>query len=600
MVNIKKISTVFIKKITFKTKLIFFFSLFVIISVFFTYMVSNNVFLNIIIQLLDNFSIETVQNKVNLLDMNLKQYDMLLRDIIANQEIQKVMLLERNDTYENAVFYNKFNSTSSNIAIQLQTSDLRSILLRSKYNIYNSPTGVVYTGSSKNNSGIEEYDNTLYKLIRLNDGRITFLNTEDYQFSINKFYRCFAMGRLFKETNGNEIGYTIAFINYDFFNNIFDGTSLSRNSTLCIFSGDKKIVYSQSNNTDNINFLQDNFGELPRGKNSLIVRNNGTPFLVTYYTSGYSNWTLVYMVPISELFGGIQFNRNFSILFCILFIVLSIMVAVYISASMTKPIKGLMRTMRGISSGDMSLRADIHGGMEIKELCIHFNRMIEEINSLIRENDKKQKALVKTELTMLQAQINPHFLYNTLNSIRWISIINKQDQIKNLIDSLSNLIMNTFRNTDVLISIEDELSILESYICLMKVRYSNFNVKVDIEDNDRKLKILKFILQPFIENSIIYGFNKIDYIGMIKISFKNENGALHIAIADSGTGISDEVRLKIAQQKDEGNSLFNSIGISNVNKRIQLHYGSNYGVEICNNEPTGIIIRIVLPLVEGY
>jgi two-component system sensor histidine kinase YesM len=132
----------------------------------------------------------------------------------------------------------------------------------------------------------------------------------------------------------------------------------------------------------------------------------------------------------------------------------------------------------------------------------------------------------------------------------------------------------------------------------MKVRYTHFNIVIDIDEKIRCLKILKFILQPFIENSIIHGFSNIDYLGEIKLNFIKNGSMLHISIADNGAGKPDEIRSRMVQKNEEESSNFSNIGIHNVNKRIQLHYGDIYGLEIRANEPRGVLIRINLPIIE--
>jgi sensor histidine kinase YesM len=585
-------------KIPLERKLIIVLSFFIIVSVLFTYLLSNYVFMNIITSLLDSFSVETMQNKTNLLDTNIKQYDLLLRDIMVNQAVRDGLNLKETGTYENAQFADRFASIYSSIAIQLQTSDLFCLLLKSHIDTYYSPrANMLYAGTATNGANIAQYTNALYQLIQANQGKITFLPTDDYLFTPNQPRKMFAIGRLIKEFDGRENGYIIAFIDYDFFDKVLADSSTMQNETFAIFDPSGDIIYSRSNSSADVRYLQRYVGTLPREAHSRLMTYNQALYLVTYYTSSYSGWTLVNMVPMSELYRGMQVNRYLVIVFSILFIILSIIVAIYITFSITHPIKRLIYVMRGISAGDMSLRAEIDEGPEMRELGSYFNAMVEELNQLIAENEQKQKALVKTELSMLQAQINPHFLYNTLNSIRWISIINKQDQIKNMVDSLAKLIMNTFRKSDSEINIEDELNILDSYINLMKVRYTQFNVIVKMEGDIGHLKILKFILQPFIENSILYGFSDIDYLGEIQISFARQDAMLHIDIADNGKGRPEDIFARLAQKKEEY-SQFNNIGIPNVEKRIQLHYGDRYGLEVLANEPCGVLIRIKLPLIE--
>ena len=592
-------SYIFLKKLPLKMRLIFFFSFFIITSVFFVYRLSGNVYLNIITSILDNFRVDMLSSKSSLIDAKLKQYDILSLDLLSNGEVYDILALKENDTYENVTYHKKFSMISSSLAIQLQTSYLNTLVLRSKYDKYFSPSAHAFTGSRKDDTSIDRYDNKLYEQVKKNAGRITFLNTDKYIFEFSTEEKCFGMGRIIQDIGKNELGYVIMFIKYDFFKDVFASPLYGNNSAaLCIFNRDGAVIYSQAADGENVTYLQALFEGLPKDKMSLVVKDgNGIPRLVTYYTSPYTGWTIVDMVSMPYLLGSIQLNERFTVLFCLLFVVIAMGVAIYISSSISNPIRSLIGTMNRISNNNFSLRTEVYEGFEIQELCIHFNNMIEKINLLMKETEMKQKSLVKMELSMLQAQINPHFLYNTLNSIRWISIINKQNQIKNLIDSLSRLIMNSFRMPDELITIEDELSILESYVYIMKVRYSNFNIQIEIDDALLHYKILKLTLQPLIENSITHGFNLIEYTGLISIRFEKHADYLIIRVADNGSGIPADVKMKIERQSTEANSGFSRLGISNVNRRIKLHYGSNYGIKIIDNEPVGTIIEITYPLI---
>jgi two-component system sensor histidine kinase YesM len=423
------------------------------------------------------------------------------------------------------------------------------------------------------------------------------LDTDNYQFSRGITDNCFAVGRLVKQYDGAELGSIIIFIKSQIFDDVLNITPSDENSSLYIVSQDGAMIYSHQNSAKALSVLNENYANLPAGRNSEVISEKGSSYLITYYTSAYSGWTMVNITPISYLLNGFVVNRNLTFLFCLLFILIAVIVAIYISGSITEPVKQIMLAMRGVSSGNMSLRIRTSGGREIKELGDHFNSMIEKIGLLMEENNAKQRGIAKAEISMLQAQINPHFLYNTLNSIRWLCIFNKQDQIKNMIDNLSRLIMHTYKESDALIPLSDEVIILNCYVNLMKVRYTNFDFNIVGIEDFLQFKVLKFTIQPFIENAIIHGFNGIDYEGRIEIQFKEQDRRLIVTVLDNGTGIPDEKKRIIQQLDGDKSSKFSSIGVENVIRRIQMNYGSDYGVTISDNNPTGTRIEIILPLI---
>jgi two-component system sensor histidine kinase YesM len=575
--------------------LMLFFSLSVIITITYAYFLTRTVNLRVITNLVTNYNIETLINKSSLLDTKLEQYDLLLNEITTNQEYRDILQIQDPDSYQSAVAVGKFGNDTANIAIQLQTEYLCSIVLRSPYQAFFSPTDTQYLGNTKNGTDIGDYANSLYKQLERNQGRLTFIKTDDYRFNLNKDYQCFVMGRMINRLDSKELGYAMLFIKYDFFKNVLDDLSTDNNSSLCILDANNDVMYSYRESDTDIRNLQALFGDLPGNGNYKIIKDaQGRSTLVSYYRSSYTGWTILKSTPLSSVLNGIQMNNTLTVLFCMIFVILAIILANYISATISKPIKNIIGTMRGISAGDMSLRAKTYESSEVRELGLHFNNMLGKINKLIEENDEKQREMIQIELSMLQMQINPHFLYNTLSSVRWISMMNKQDQITKIIESLSKLIMNTYKKIGTTITVEEELSIVEDYVAIMKIRYSNFNLKVDCSAELLSYRIPKLLLQPFIENAIIHGFSKINVMGQIQISFKKDKDALLIRIADNGTGMDETMKKTILEQNVNDDSGFNGIGIGNVNRRIKLHYGDAYGISILDNEPNGTIIEIRL------
>jgi two-component system, sensor histidine kinase YesM len=596
----KTVLGLFRDKLSLKTILILSFSVFILISVIFVYAITSWIYWRVDTKLLGDFSVETLAKNSNLLDFNLKQFDQMSQEIIANPNVIKMLTMEESNSYENARNFGEFNNDLSVIALRIQTPYLLNSTLRSKYNVYYTPSNVSFIGTEKDDTSIADYENAFYRQINANAGKVTFFKTDEYLFGVNDKEKSFAMGRLVNNLDGTKLGYMIIFIKYQLFDDLFNSASSSygKNSNLGIFTHEGSVIYSNSDNTTDINTLESQYMKLPKGQNAKIIMYHGSAYLLSSYTSAYSGWTLINMTPMSYLTGWININRNLIIIFCAFFIVFSMVIAVYISGGITKPVKELIFTMRGISSGNLGLRAKIYKGSEMGELSCHFNSMIDKINMLIEENDMKQKDIIKAELSMLQAQINPHFLYNTLNSIRWLCIINKQEQIKGMIDNLSKLILNTFNKTDFAIPIRDELDILDCYVTLMKVRYSEFGFEVRIDEELKDYQILRFILQPFIENSILHGFSNIRYMGQIMVDFCRCSDCLKVTIADNGKGIPDDMKRKIILDGGDVLSRSKNIGIINVINRIRLNYGNGCNLKIYDNTPCGTVVEITLPLIR--
>ena len=191
-------------------------------------------------------------------------------------------------------------------------------------------------------------------------------------------------------------------------------------------------------------------------------------------------------------------------------------------------------------------------------------------------------------------QIGPHFLYNTLNSIKWLAVLNKQDIIRQMIEAVMK-IMNgvTYESTKDMITIEHELKLLDSYIYIQKVRFMKFKVYYDVPEEVLDYKIDRFILQPFVENSILHGIRDLQERGEIRIVIRlYKEKSLYVDIYDNGKGIEENKNINLTRDRRD------SIGIKNVRERIYLHYGNDYGVVVKNNPDKGVHVRLCLPAIR--
>lgn len=190
----------------------------------------------------------------------------------------------------------------------------------------------------------------------------------------------------------------------------------------------------------------------------------------------------------------------------------------------------------------------------------------------------------------LQSQINPHFLVNTLGSMRFMAMVAKFDSIKNMAEALINILSTSFRQAASLYTINEELEMLESYIYLMKIRYAeNFLVEYRIDDNCRRCLIPRLVLQPIVENCIVHGFEDSEDIGHILVEADRSEDAVVITISDDGQGMSPERLAEV---------LSASIGISNVQKRVRLNFGELYGVRIESKPGAGTRVTLTIPATD--
>ena len=221
--------------------------------------------------------------------------------------------------------------------------------------------------------------------------------------------------------------------------------------------------------------------------------------------------------------------------------------------------------------------------------------MAGDIQYLLDVKIQKEREMRVTEIKMLQSQINPHFLYNTLNTIKWMATIQGSEGIKEIAVCLGRILKSALDNTQDKISIREELGIINDYIRIQSLKYKekiHFSIEVQ-DDSLLEYSIIKFILQPVIENAIFHGIEPKEGIGRIEMSIRKENERIYIEVCDNGVGISEEKLGTILKRTDDGNnSMSDGIALNNINKRIKLVYGENYGLTLASE--LGFYTRVIM------
>ncbi|MDZ7542369.1 sensor histidine kinase, partial [Clostridium perfringens] len=236
---------------------------------------------------------------------------------------------------------------------------------------------------------------------------------------------------------------------------------------------------------------------------------------------------------------------------------------------------------------------------EIKELNINYNKMINNIKELMIERDLKEKERSKQEIKVLQAQNNPHFIYNTLNVIKLMATISKIDNIRSVTDSFMKLLALTFKSDSSFITIREELQYITSYSEIMRVRFGdNFNLIMDFDEGLQDLYIIKLVLQPIVENSIVHGLNELEGSKDIIIKGYLKEDKLIIEVIDNGVGMYEEDITKVFENHNKSKTSLNGIGIKNTEKRIKLNCGDEYGIKIDSKKNKFTRVTLILPTIK--
>jgi two-component system sensor histidine kinase YesM len=301
-------------------------------------------------------------------------------------------------------------------------------------------------------------------------------------------------------------------------------------------------------------------------------------------------WYLVESVSLQSAMLPLRKIEFFLIGFGLLCILLTGLALSVVARKISEPLTLLINKMTEFNNGDLSIQIPDSAYKEFSEISISFNELIQQVNYLLEEkvNNERQKTLL--ELNFLQAQINPHFIYNTLSSIRFYVEMGKNREAEEMLLHFSKLLRRVLSRSDEFVLLKDEIRHLEDYIALQKMRYANsFTVEFLLDDNTLGAQIPSFILQPIVENAIFHGL-QVQRLIEIKVEARVSNNDLYITISDNGVGISQEKIAEIFNKEVQ----INKVGILNVHERIRILYGDAYGLTIEENKPTGS--KIILKL----
>jgi two-component system, sensor histidine kinase YesM len=322
--------------------------------------------------------------------------------------------------------------------------------------------------------------------------------------------------------------------------------------------------------------------------------------------SPFTNWTTIGVFPAEETIFEIREIRFYLVSFIFLLMIFGIQISYFLSNSISNPIAQLMKFMRKAESGDFDVRYREKRNDEIGMLGRSFNKMLRQINHLMSLTKLQEKEKRDAEFRSLQANINPHFLYNTLDTIQWMARKQKANDIAEVVESLAKLFRIGLSKGRDIISLDEELDHIKSYLQIQKTRYRDkLNYQINAGESIAGLYVIKFILQPIIENAIYHGIKERRGPGHISVTAQKKENKLSIIIEDDGAGMTElqlqEMRQAlseaIARTENKGETRDKKgYGTLNVQARIQLAFGEDYGMHIHSKENVGTTVEIVLPI----
>lgn len=339
-----------------------------------------------------------------------------------------------------------------------------------------------------------------------------------------------------------------------------------------------------------------------------IVKIHNDEYIVRISTPDLFNLKLLHFVNKERFLSQVEKFKNYTFWFAIVFTVIVFILSLYLARSIDQPIQKLIIQMNRIKNGNLHIRIRLKRQDEFLSLADSFNEMLDRIETLVDEKVLIEKAKKKFELKALRSQINPHFLYNTLNSINALVDLNRTDEIPKVLNALVRLFQYTMDHGLEFTELQSELDGLEQYVYLQQIRYQHkFQVSYSFDEELMTYKVLKLSLQPIVENAIFHGIKgKKKGEGLLHIGGHFEHGISSIVlfVEDNGTGIPPErLAQLLLDHTGEPSSTrlkgFNSIGLRNVHERYLLHYGKEYGLTISSQEGSGTRVELRMPAMKG-
>ncbi|WP_245902263.1 sensor histidine kinase [Gracilibacillus dipsosauri] len=428
-----------------------------------------------------------------------------------------------------------------------------------------------------------------------------WVGVESTEFAYDQLNHPFqlSVARTLRDTNQQIYGYVVVTLLETKIRNILQ----NKNNQEQILLVDQNQTILSTQNADQIGEKLEIREQLTNKDTSTIIDWKEKKHLLTTKKLSFNGWSLVSIIPYKQATSNINavFSKVFSFLsisFAIFFVLLA-----FLMKRITKPLGHLDKVVKQVQTGDLTVRAEVKSHDEIGKFSRSLNQMIERINGMIEEVRNTQRRKRQAELAMLQAQINPHFLFNVLNSIRMkvLKFGDKDSAI--MIQSLSKLLRGTIDNNHDMITVADEISLISDYVHLMNMRQKHkVNLLKEMDQPSTEVMIPRFILQPLIENAIIHGFHQSN--GRILLKTRVEEGELEILIQDNGIGMDPETLEKVQKSfikpkvKYKSNKGLSSIGLANVYERLHLTFPLRPSMEIRSQIGEGTTISIKIPL-EG-
>ena len=409
---------------------------------------------------------------------------------------------------------------------------------------------------------------------------------------------------LVNNQSGKREGVFFMDLNYSAISDLCNKNNIGEKGYIFILDEDGNIIYHPKQQLMYGGLMAENIREIMDCKaDYLEIKRDGENKLYTMSKSTKTGWTVVGAMDTKELLKNSKQTQLNYIMVAAILLLAVIVISSLLSKEITRPILLLRDSMSKVEEGKFQqANVEVTTMNEIGSLTKSFNVMTKRIQELMEQNVAAQKEKRKSEMKALQAQINPHFLYNTLDSIIWMAEAGQNDDVVLMTSALAKLLRQSISNDKEQVRVEEEINYVQSYLTIQKMRYKDkLEYTIDVDPEICSVTIIKFAIQPLVENAIYHGLKYKDTKGKISIRGYVRGKKGYITITDDGVGMDEETLRCIfdEKQKKEKKPKSNGVGVPNVQKRLQLYYGAEYGISYISRQGEGTVATVTIPLDGG-
>lgn len=460
----------------------------------------------------------------------------------------------------------------------------------------------------KNNSYVSKQEWTTYDWYKKTDefdgkfNSIGLIRNPDKQGDSQFVY---IAGKVLKDTQDkgdfNKIGTIYILYDESIFTNVYSNVNVGSYGYIMITDSTGRIL---SHNDKNL--LTIDASEYPYMK---TVLNNSYGYfkselgmeklMVAYYTCPNSGYKVIQVMPydiVTKEVSRIGYVTFLISLFCLSVVFL---IAYFVAKGIAHPIRSLQAAMKKVEDGNFNASVFVHSHDEIGQMTVSFNYMVKRIKESFDKAISEEIKKKQIEIKALQYQINPHFLYNILASVRLTAMMEGGVQAPKMLQALRRLLSKTIGKSGMFIPISTEIENINDFVYIQQICYGGrLSFSYDISDSIQNYRIPNLLLQPIVENAIFHGIDKKVGVGEIKIIGYHESSNVIFKISDNGVGMSEELIKKVLEENCNRKDAFNQVGIKNTDDRIKLNFGKEYGIKINSSEGEGTTVTVTIPIIE--